>query len=1104
VEGKAMKLSAIQKEVKVKVIIGLLCLFSIQMLVASALGESFHFTVTSDPRESGKEIYGRVLESINSVVDNPGVFHVACGDYDFDLGGCRAKVNLPFGADFPWFGVVGNHDAENTDYADMNWLRTEYTSGHNGRTPLKSIFGAKDGPDGSKETTYSWDYGNAHFIILNCYWDGTNGPNADSRNHMSNYDANHPNYDSCGDIEPNLLSWLQEDLATNNKPFIFVFVHEPPFPYNHHVGDSLDAHPYNRDNFWSLLESEKVTAVFVGHIHYYFKHRGGGGPAPNYPGHTYCYSNDPNDWRTQDPAIDSIYGSVWEVSTGNAGQIPGGLKASPDGSCDMLEANRWNGVEFIDVNVTEDYAFINVYQDVNGRGPGSYTEPTTLGTQFTLADTIIPQSATVPVIYGYVLDSNATPLADVKLSASDKSWFDVTDADGYYEISVHYGWSGTITPAKQDYTFEPNGILYSNVTADIAEQNYTATYAPDFIPPEPDPMEWAVGGEPIATGPTSITMTAATATDTGNPPVMYYFECTNYGDASSNWQTNPTYVAGGLSPATEYTFRVKARDSSAAQNETEWSTEQSATTQLPPPEVSIIGSWVTGLTHAKETGTNRELIFIAHAERTSTSAFGLNSVTYGGQTMTKIIDMNVGSTGSRVCVSAFRLGEAGVTAATSGTFTTTWSATPSSTAYASVFLQNVNQAVPIGASARNGTTTGATITTSALANISGGMVIDAATCSSTGSYTVNNGFAEALEPSISNADAVDGYKTATGVAETPSVTHSTTTSRQVLIGFVVQALEAVLPPGQADVPSPANGATNVGLTTDLSWTAGSGATSHDVYFGTVSPPPFKVNQTATTYDTGTMSGNTIYYWRIDEINAGGTTTGNVWSFTTAVSAPTFVAAGTVTSGTGAITPALPSGIATGDILLLFLETSNQAISINTPNGGTWTAVTNSPQSTGTAAGSTGARLTVFWSRYNGTQGAPTTSDSGDHQLGRIIAVRGAVASGNPWDVTAGGVEAASDTSGSIPGATTTVANTLVVAAIATSLPDSSTTTDFSSWTNSNLTGLTERTDNTTSSGNGGGLGIATGTKATAGAYGNTAVTCASSAYKGMMSIAIKP
>ena len=70
-------------------------------------------------------------------------------------------------------------------------------------------------------------------------------------------------------------------------------------------------------------------------------------------------------------------------------------------------------------------------------------------------------------------------------------------------------------------------------------------------------------------------------------------------------------------------------------------------------------------------------------------------------------------------------------------------------------------------------------------------------------------------------------------------------------------------------------------TNDLSWAAGSGATSHDVYFGTSSPGTFRGNQAGTTFDTGTMANSTTYYWRIDEKNANGTTTGDVWSFTTA-------------------------------------------------------------------------------------------------------------------------------------------------------------------------------------------------------------------------------
>ena len=320
-------------------------------------------------------------------------------------------------------------------------------------------------------------------------------------------------------------------------------------------------------------------------------------------------------------------------------------------------------------------------------------------------------------------------------------------------------------------------------------------------------------------------------------------------------------------------------------------------------------------------------------------------------------------------------------------------------------------------------------------------------------------------------------------------------------------------PLQASAPNPSNDATQVIASPTMSWTAGTGAIWHGVYLGTnqsnvINATPasaeYKGIQSGVTYNAGSLNPATTYYWRIDEVAIPAVRTGTTWSFTTSSSPPSFVAAGAIASNAAAITPALPAGINTNDILLLFLETANQAISIANQNGGTWTQVTNSPQGTGTAGGTTASRLTIYWSRYNGTQGAPTTSDSGNHQIGRMIAIRGAATSGNPWDVTAGGVESTSDSSGSIPGATTTVGNTLIVAAVVASLPDAIGTTNFSNWTNANLTNLTEQIDNTHDAGNGGALGIITGVKASAGAYGNTTVTHGVSAIKGMLSIAIQP
>lgn len=215
--------------------------------------------------------------------------------------------------------------------------------------------------------------------------------------------------------------------------------------------------------------------------------------------------------------------------------------------------------------------------------------------------------------------------------------------------------------------------------------------------------------------------------------------------------------------------------------------------------------------------------------------------------------------------------------------------------------------------------------------------------------------------------------------------------------------------------------------------------------------------------------------------------------------PTFVAKGTLQSAATAITPTMPTGVLAGDILLMFFETADQAVTVS---GGTetWAQTTDSPVS---VAGAT--RLTVFWARASqDTPTSPTSNDSGDHQTGVILAFRGCIATGNPWDAAVGSAEAVSDTSGSISGLTTTVADCLVVAAMAVDAPTSNTSTNFSGWANGDLASVTERSDETSNQGNGGGIGTATGTKAVAGTVGATTVTLAVAAQKAMMSIALKP
>jgi endonuclease/exonuclease/phosphatase family metal-dependent hydrolase len=86
--------------------------------------------------------------------------------------------------------------------------------------------------------------------------------------------------------------------------------------------------------------------------------------------------------------------------------------------------------------------------------------------------------------------------------------------------------------------------------------------------------------------------------------------------------------------------------------------------------------------------------------------------------------------------------------------------------------------------------------------------------------------------------------------------------------------------GKASHPTPADGATNVALNTTLSWLSGTNTLSHNVYFGTSSPGIFRTNQTNVTFAPGSLTGNTTYYWRVDEVKASGVATGDVWSFST--------------------------------------------------------------------------------------------------------------------------------------------------------------------------------------------------------------------------------
>ena len=102
------------------------------------------------------------------------------------------------------------------------------------------------------------------------------------------------------------------------------------------------------------------------------------------------------------------------------------------------------------------------------------------------------------------------------------------------------------------------------------------------------------------------------------------------------------------------------------------------------------------------------------------------------------------------------------------------------------------------------------------------------------------------------------------------------------IALSAAEIQAMVAPPEAWGPDPADGAMDVSRTPTLSWLPGATAALHDVYFGDSEPPAFIGNQTETSYSPpGMLDKGKTYYWRIDEVEADGTTkhTGDVWSFT---------------------------------------------------------------------------------------------------------------------------------------------------------------------------------------------------------------------------------
>ena len=219
------------------------------------------------------------------------------------------------------------------------------------------------------------------------------------------------------------------------------------------------------------------------------------------------------------------------------------------------------------------------------------------------------------------------------------------------------------------------------------------------------------------------------------------------------------------------------------------------------------------------------------------------------------------------------------------------------------------------------------------------------------------------------------------------------------------------------------------------------------------------------------------------------------------SPPTVRALGNLSGSTGTCNPGLPIGTAIGDLLILFIETANETATMSSAG---WTEAPSSPQGTGTAGGVAASRTTIFYKISVDAADLRVVNDSGDHNLCKIMGITAGTFNASAIFDTSSGQSQAATTAVSVPGATTTVDNTLIVVHATGAIPDANGSNQFTTIVNTSLSSIVEHWDQTRNTGNGGANGLWTGTMDSAGTYNSSTSTAGTSSERGTISLAVTP
>lgn len=372
--------------------------------------------------------------------------------------------------------TLGNHDGASADSATQSG-------------PYYDIFtlpknGEAGGLASGTEAYYSFDFGSIHFVVLDSF-ETSRAPNGA------------------------MLTWLANDLAATNQPWIIAFFHHPPYSKGSHDSDTETALIEMRQNALPILEAAGVDLVLSGHSHSYERSYlldGHYGPSATL---TPSMIRDGGSGREngtgayQKSALASVpnEGAVYAVA-GSSGKISGGLLNHP---AMFISLNRL-GSMVLDIDGNRlDARFID-----NTGATGDYF-------------TIVKGGAPKPSV------TIATTTATATEAGPANGVFTVTRAgDTSAALTVTYGVSGSAMSGS-DYTPLSGSVIIPigaasatiNVTPindTLVEANETVVatllLSADYMIGNPAAATVTIVSDDI--GPTvTIAASAATATEAG-------------------------------------------------------------------------------------------------------------------------------------------------------------------------------------------------------------------------------------------------------------------------------------------------------------------------------------------------------------------------------------------------------------------------------------------------------------------------------------------------------------------------------------------------------------------------------------------------------------